>query len=319
MSTTTGFVKPPDPTTLLIVDKRHLFPETTNPLHLHVHPGIGDLAWLYAKFSSLDRPLHLTVAEDKTGRSMPFLDLLPNVIMADYGTQQLDYEYLNLCWNTTYERLLEEEEKGSKLYLSCNNWLDNGNRLEEWIPDLPTDFHFDIPIPQESLSNSLYALPPGGCYIGIHTASIGAADAWNAWGVGEWLGFIQRIHRDFANPVFVLMGAKWDTPMVRQLEMALKPFKQIRYVNLSGRTVLSDAIAIIRRCRYFVGFASGMAILSTILGIPTLMLYPGHLDKLMYSWPPTHSIGMGSYIGLPWGRIADVYQRCFLPLYQALM
>jgi hypothetical protein len=292
-------------------------PSPYRPLHLHVHPGIGDFAWLYCKFSRLDRPLYLTIAEDDSGRSMPFVQMLPNVARVDYGNGKLDYEYLKKCWNGTYAEILEAESKGSKIYASCNNWLDNGRRLEEWLPDLPTDFHFDIPLSADDYNLAERLLPPGAMYFCIHTASLGGVASWDGWGPGEWLDFANAVHLVYPHVVFVLIGAKWDKDLNSQLRPLMLNLK-LPIINLVGMLPLSVSLAVIQRCRYMVGFASGMTILAEIMRIPVLMLYPNHLDLLRYSWPSPQSIASRAYTGELWCRPKSAYRKIITVLEQAL-
>jgi hypothetical protein len=286
------------------------------PLKMTVHPGVGDLSWLLSKFLNCGRPLHLTVCEDATRRSKPFLDLFPSIV-SGYGTGQLAYERLRLCWNGTYAEVLDAESKGFDIYLSCNNWLDSGNRLEEWFPDLPADFHYDIPLPPEAIATSGELLPPGAMYIGIHTASLGGMRAWDGWGPGEWMDFIREVHADYPYVVFVLLGARWDSDMKEQLAPMLERFG-VPVVDIVGQTALPVSLAVIRRCRYMVGFASGMSILANVMRVPVLMLYPAHLRELMNAWPSLESIATGSYAGMVWPRPKTAYRRVSMTIQRAL-
>jgi glycosyltransferase involved in cell wall biosynthesis len=289
----------------------------TTPLKITVHPGLGDLSWLYSKFANLDRPLDLTVCEDATHRSGPFLELLPNVYDYHYSTGQLDYERLKTCWNGTYEEILAAESRGDRIYLSCNNWVDNGRRLEDWLPDLATDFHYEIPLSHDAYIASAHLLPPGAMYIAIHTASLGGMKAWDGWGPGEWLEFIQAIASEYPHIVFVLLGATWDEDMADQLRPLLTQ-SGITHLNLVGKTDLALTLAVLRRCRYVVGFASGVSILANVLQIPTLMLYPSHLHLLMHAWPDLNSIADGSYVGIVWSRPREAYRKVGLQIQRAL-
>lgn len=278
------------------------------PLEITVHPGIGDISWVYSKLVSCGRPLRLRIAEDrKTKRSLPYVDLLPNVESAEYGDMG-DYIPLSKSWNAYYGEFMEAEAEGKELMISANNWLEKGNRLEGYMPDLETDFHYEITTSPRDLDDAVHMLPAGK-KVGIYTSSMGGAVGWNGWEREEWTDFGRRLHKDYPGVTVVLMGAKWDIDLSGLVAGGLAHYG-VPYVNLCGRTPMPLAVEILKQLDWFVGFASGMGVLSNVLWKPCCMLYPDHLVKLMDAWPCPVTLATGYYKGLLWQRPADVLREC---------
>lgn len=278
------------------------------PLHIFTHPGIGDISWVYSKFAHLDRGISVTIAEDsKHRRSDPFVKMLPNIKSSRYGVGMQDYVRLKQTWNATYEEILEAESEGKQLFISANNWVDSGNRLEGWIPDLPTDFHYQINTTKEHKDSAKEFLPGGAMYLCFHTASVEGMRIWNTWGPGEWLDFLGCIRASMRHVVFAMIGARWDRNMAEALLPLMKALKA-DVVDLVGKLDLGTSFEVMKRSRYMVGFASGMTIVANVLRKPCLMLYPDSLPKLMYSWPCPESLAFGTYLASTWKRPRDVYR-----------
>jgi ADP-heptose:LPS heptosyltransferase len=119
------------------------------------------------------------------------------------------------------------------------------------------------------------------------------------WHVEDWREFVRlfrrRISEDFQ---FVVVGADWDSKC-----------KIDHVLDLTGQTSLATLVTMIKRSRYFVAFASGLPILSTVVGTPVCMLYPKNLEGLMYSWPPPEMVMDDSYIGMLWDSPEKVVSR----------
>lgn len=276
-------------------------------LEITTHPGIGDVSWIYSKLANCGRPLKLRIAEDKkTKRALPFAGILPFVSDADYGNVE-DYFPLSKCENAFFSDYLKAEKEGKRLFVSANNHLEAGKRLEEYLPDLPTSFHYEINTSPKDAETAQRLLPSGNV-VGIYTSSEGGAKNWRGWHEGEWLDFCQRIRRETGASIAIL-GAGWDTDLSDKTANLLAT-SGIPHVNLCGQTPMGVAVEVLKRLNYFVGFASGMGILGNVVGKPGLMFYPEHLSKLMTAWPCPVSLGTGRHIGMLWNRPLNVWERC---------
>ncbi|NIW43643.1 MAG: hypothetical protein GWN14_02180 [candidate division Zixibacteria bacterium] len=276
-------------------------------MQIITHPGIGDVSWIYSKLVNCGEDLDLIIAEDKkTSRALPFVDLLPKVSSAEYGTMG-DYIPLSECGNAYFQEYKIAEDLGMDLFVSANNYLEEGNRLEGYLPDLETDFHYPINTSDQDRERARILLP-GGVYLGIYTSSQGGADSWSGWGVHEWSDYVSRVRREFPHVMFVIMGAKWDTDLSDALSRSMNSMG-VEHINLCGKTPMGVAVECLKRLNYFIGFASGMGILSNVLSKPQVMLYPHHLRDLMHSWPCPVSLANGSHQGVIWDRPITIYRK----------
>ncbi len=277
------------------------------PMKITTHPGIGDISWIYSKLVNADTDFDLVIAEDeKTKRALPLTDLLPKVRSAEYGSMS-DYLPLSKCENALFADYQAAESAGKRLFVSANNYLETGQRLEGYLPDLETDFHYPINTSADDQARAATLLPSNNVYFGIYTSSSEGARNWNGWSAHEWTDFIRRIKQAHPHVVFVLIGAGWDRDLSRELAQILIS-DRIYHVNLTGKTSLGVSIECLKRLSYFAGYASGMGILSNVLNMPQLMLYPNHLKKLMHAWPCPYTLANGQHHCMTWGRPVDAFK-----------
>lgn len=279
---------------------------TDGAMRLIVHPGIGDLSWLISKLSTTGEQYDLVIAEDsKTKRAMPLADMVPCIRSAEYGGHDA-YAVLTQCTNARWAEYKQAHAEGKDLYITANWWLDAGNRLEGFLPDLDTDFHYPLVLGEQDHRWAEDLLSGGEKAFGIYTSSAAGVKAWSAWSVNEWLDFMERVHAEYPNVRFYLLGAKWDMDIRLSLLDALSR-KALPHVDLFGRTTLQQAMALIQRLDYFAGFASGLTIMADVLDQPVCMLYPGHLIKLMSAWPDPRNLASGKHQAHVWKRPVDVF------------
>ena len=276
-------------------------------MRLIVHPGIGDISWVLSKLSTTGRKFDLVIAEDKkTQRSMPLVDMVDCVNSATYGGFDI-YYYLSKAGNAMFTEYEQAQKEGKTLYMTANNWVEKGKRLEGYLPDLDTDFHYTLHTEDDDdWAEEIVSRYPST--FGIYTCSIPGIESWKAWSHFEWVDFIRQVNWDFPDTVFFLLGAKWDQDMRFPVVRYLKEF-DIPYVDLIGRTTLPRVTALLKRLDYFAGYASGLTILSNVVNKPVAMLYPRYLTKLMDSWPCPVSLADGSYQGLVWDRPLTIYNK----------
>jgi hypothetical protein len=287
------------------------------PMRLIVHPGIGDLSWVISKLSTTGRMFDLVIAEDhKTRRSMPLVDMVPCINSAVYGGHEV-YGPLSKCGNATFADYLEAERAGVDLYMTANNWLENGKRLEGFLPDLATDFHYTLNIPDKDRQWAVDQVSQSPRAFGIYTSAQGGIDTWRAWSVREWAEFVYQVYCEFPDTVFYLLGARWDMDMRLPMLHALDDLR-VSYVDFIGRTSLPRAVALLHCLDYFAGFASGLTILADVVNRPVCMLYPDHLTKLMHSWPDPANLANGIHQAVVWDRPLLVFNKILPQLHRWL-
>lgn len=278
----------------------------SEPITLHVHPGIGDISWVLSKLATTGEMFDLVIALDKkTSRSLPLAGLVPFINSVRQGTME-DYYVLSQVGNAKWSDYMDAREKGQELYITANPWLEKGNRLEGYLPDLDTDFHYPIRGTVDEVAWAESKLVPCAKHFAIYVSAKGGIDAWSGWYEYEWAEFIRFVHNTFPGTAFYLIGAGWDRDMQAAVNRILD-IEGVEYVDTVGKTSLGKAVELIRRMDYFAGFASGMTILADVMKKPVLMLYPDYLADLMYSWPCPVSMATGSYIGMAWRRPIEVF------------
>ena len=273
-----------------------------------VPAGIGDFSWLWSKFSTIsDAKWEVYVPDSYPQRTKQFVDLLPNA-KGLLGIQS--YRDIIVWGNakgaSTWEQTVRNFGENEFIYIQCNEHLGQGRRLEEWMPDLKTDFHYKFNF---DVNNGRYfsGLLYTGPLMGIHMASIKGIRAWKAWMPEYWNAFLHLVHKDFPDVTFVLLGGTWDIDTASEvIGLAGEDFP-IR--DLTGKTSVSDVIKILNEIDYYVGYSSGLGVLANVLGKPSTTLWPVHQAELIYSWPDPVTVADRNYMGFVYDAPERIYNR----------
>lgn len=278
-------------------------------MQITVHPGIGDISWVLSKISTTGEKFDLVIANDrKTRRAMPLIGLVDCVRTAQYSTRNGDYKLLAGCGNAYWADYVEAGALGRRLYVTANTWLEHSNRLEGFLPDLDTDFHYKLNTTEQDARWAEAAITGTCKTMGVYISASRGIQAWEAWGAYEWAEFITKVRWKYPHTTFVLFGASWDQDM-RQPIRDLLDAARIDYRDFIGHSTLGQSIELLKRLDYHAGFASGMQVLANVVYKPCLMLYPEHLDGLRNSWACPVSIANGDYVGLVWDRPGTIMKR----------
>lgn len=267
-----------------------------------VPSGIGDVSWIYSKLCNAGVPISYELADGWPYRAVPYMQMLEHCAGAKYS----DVEYGTIVRLAERARLWRDiiaEPKGI-YYLECNQHLERGQRLEDWLPDLPTSFHYkladpsprDLVIVNGLLDWETVARP----VIGISAASYRGSKAWDTWGYDQWSPFLKALRAKTGGTI-VLLGGFWDD--------LTHSIAQDGYSDFVGKTSVSQAVEVLRRLDYYVGFSSGLGILRTVLAKPTYMLWPDHQAALASSWAPLDMIASGAYAHSHWLKPNEVLAR----------
>lgn len=257
---------------------------------------------MYSKLKHVE-PLTWLVAEGWPARSVPFLRMLPEVKDADYS--RFDYgdivrfeQVTGIGHTPTWSEL--SRFQGGNLFLEANTHLEQGKPLKDWLPDLPTDYHYDVVIPEEEARRARKLIQSLQRPIwGISAASYRGAEAWKTWGVKPWMEFLSR-WKEFAGGSVLLLGANWD-----DLTFALAC--DGGYTDLVGKTSVPMALSIVKEIEGYIGFSSGLGIVRTVFNKPTLMMWPEHQVELSRSWADPEMLELGSYIAAQWLEPEEVF------------
>lgn len=276
-------------------------------IHLRVPPGIGDFLWLWMKLCGVaaDYEIRLSTAVDggdeTSRRSHPFFDLLPGV--TDLG-QESGWTTPQCVEQTfpvdrSFAELLEVAQ-ARPTFLSPNHWLERGNRIEDMLPDLETNFRPPIlgkPAHQAAAA-SMLPDDPQAIPIAVYVSAHGPVRHWGFWEAEGWLKLIDLVEAALpVRPTWVVIGAKFDHDLTMDFIRGLR-YRNANVVNQLGMHI-GVAVELIRRCRYLFGFPSGIPILSGLLGVPTMMFFPPELERMRYSFVEPEDGGTYRSLHLP--------------------
>ena len=269
-----------------------------------VPSGIGDVSWAYSKLVNVG-PLHYEVADGWPYRTVPFMELLPGVASAVYG--QFNYQDIvvfeqaaKIGHHPTWAEL--NNGRGlERILLEPNRHLEEGKRLEDWLPDVPTSFHYEInarPVDVQRAADllALYERP----WTGISAASYRGSEAWKTWGYAEWSRFLKMLSAEVGGTI-ILMGGFWDD-LTATLEAD-------GYPCTVGKTSVGAAIEVLRKLDFYVGFSSGLGVIRTVLDKNAFMLWPDHQVELSTSWAPPEMLEDQRYAVSLWREPELVWKR----------
>ena len=261
-----------------------------------VPSGIGDISWVVSKL--------INSAEWKDGLEMQIADGWPfraQEYLESVGAKIADPPYGNFRYEDiiTWEAIhpyakWEHIPKNVGRFLMQPNWhLEQGRPLKDWLPDLETSYHYSIKLPV-LLSNVYSSVISEGNWVGISAASYRGHKAWKTWGMSEWKEFCSMIIAEGYG--LVLLGGAWDD-LTQSLE---NEFPKGACVNLVGKTSFPEACSIQKLLKFYIGFSSGLGIIRSVMGLPTMMLWPEHQQPLSYSWADPVDVSEKRYMPSPY-------------------
>jgi len=240
-----GTLKPQVPADRMPVDE--------GQLHLLVPNGIGDFAWVYAKYKNLiddGKDITFWFNDDDTKRVKPYADMLG--VKYDFCT--VDNRDLLLAPG---ELSREDVDEGGIFYVHANRHLESGNKLVDWMPWLP------MQNPAPSIGEWKYK----NNRITVHMCMKSYVEG--NWPVKVWARKLKEIEEKFG-PVCVV-GALWDTAFANQVFQHYSPAHRALDYDLG------DSLYEIVTGRAHIGLDSGLTILAKYLGVPALQAFPDWL------------------------------------------
>ena len=269
------------------------------PLSFVVPPGIGDISWIYSKLVGLNHPLHFIVPGGDHNRAVPYLKLLPVVASCEYGqvANPANSNGGRAGADWTRERLIEEASR-RRVPIEMNTWLEAGNRIEGFMPELATEHHYEVdidPVLRQLAFDALSILRQER-YICLYCASRSMVEHWGGWGPEIWADFAGLLWGAFDIGGFVLIGAGWDRSFADDVLKQIRQQKGgLPIIDLVGKLAIGASLEVVRRSAYLVAFPSGIPILAAVMGNPVLMFYPKHLKPMHDTWADPEMISSGAY------------------------
>ena len=274
--------------------------------------GIGDIAWVMMKLQSFlgDRKVNLQVSAEGPARGLEFAELYPCVDKVEYYA--MGYQQLHRTRHPDDQPL--EYQTKRVVNLTANSHLELGNHISEYLPMYETKYDlWNLDIKQEYKEEYKSLVKPNGDFlIGIYPSSYKTNSNWNCGDPKIWKERIEQMHRYFdhqfsgssRNVKFVLIGAKFDRRMAGAI-MRLVHSTKIPIVNTVGRFHIASTIEMIQNLNVLVSFPSGIGIIGSMVGTPTVMLMPEHLKPMEYQWVPRKVVESKRFIQM---QISDIEQ-----------
>lgn len=166
-----------------------------------------------------------------------------------------------------------------------NRALENGTRLEDWLPEYDTDWKaVSRAVPWNRPVDD--RLPHLTRYVVFYMGAEGA----NSWGNGghnrgglwkpeEWAALGDRIVDDLRCNI-VVVGAGYDASYYRTCVQHLVKQPE-KWVNFIGEWPLMETLSMLRDARAVVSYQSGIGIVAHYLNIPTAMWWRPEGDSIV--------------------------------------
>jgi hypothetical protein len=254
-------------------------------------PGIGDSLWVIMHIINAREKFHWQISASPPQRGKQVFDLLPQLGDCQY-VPGLGYNLIK-ARNVTKMARTWGRIRAQSFFLEANSHLEAGNRIENFLPDLPTSY--TLPFQTQQWATEIdAAFPYEVPLIGIYASSYATSRNWGFWQAKEWFELIDEMYRYLPDAKFVIIGAEWDGPMADEL-MNMIASAKIPYVNTIGQP-LGYVIELMKILDYAFYFPSGLGIISGLLSRPSLMFYsPSAHPRLMRTWADPELIKSGIF------------------------
>src|SRR3989344_2833558 len=280
--------------------------------------GIGDFSWIYSKICHIrpqfGKEVIIQMPSEQPQRGADFVEILRYVKWGGYRNDKNSWEVLiqslpsewppQMGWGPLCQLV--------PIHLAANIHLEMGRPLAEWLPGLPTNYHYPLALTVDTINQAEKIIselprPIFAVYVSNRDKDNIKAGGWSLWGQEEWVGFLRSV---IALPEcragsFVLLGAEWDRDKTEILANNLRGLGN-RVATLIAQP-LGLALRCLERSNYFFGYPSGIGILANVLRTPGVMLLPWLLNKLEKTYADPHDMALNFYKAWPAAKPNDVF------------
>lgn len=237
------------------------------------HGGLGDICWVNKKQFPL--PLHISISNENRSRPRRA------GILAEHLPQVVSYNFANTAftpegndWPPSDDPCCAIGKKFSELdihpgvpfRIECNRWLEGGRRIEDWLPDLPTEHHFEF---RPCGPADLTLRSP--CIV-LHLAG------WPDVPDNVWVAAADLFRT--VGHVYIV-GGSYDFRPRRVYELC---HRGSAGVTLIEDTSWGSLMGLLKSCTYCFGHASGLTALADILKVPGAVFNPRVVPRLVGTW-----------------------------------
>ena len=258
---------------------------------IKVCAGIGDSIWLLQKLVNANEKFHFQIPEQTPQRGKPLFDLLPHIAASAEYVPGLSYTKIDKD-NIQSRKRNWKEIKDREFFLTANRHLENGNRIEEFLPDLATSFRMGYATTEKDVATADKLLyDKSKRYIGIYTTAYSNARNAGGWVMLQWFKLIRLLHIKNRDICFVIVGASYDVGITEELVKEMN-MAGIMNINTTGQP-LPVVIEMLKRFSYFIGFPSGLSIINETLGKDGVMFYTEKDKGIINTWAEPGRIKAG--------------------------
>lgn len=251
------------------------------PLRVAIPPGIGDSHWALQKIRGLSkhhggRLVDVYVGADVFHNTVHYVNLVPfvNSSFEDRArlsniTATLRPHYLDEKWSTLAGC---RNWKKFDYLLHPNGHLENGHRIETFMPEIETDFTYELKIGKEVFD--LVGSKIGRGRILLFLGGVEPNNSFHGgwWKVSDWAKVIELLNSRGLEPAIIGGNNGSDSRYMAMVEKEGKG-RGIQFTNLIGMTNHAEVCALIKMASCWCGLNSGTGIVSAMQGTPTVMLW----------------------------------------------
>ena len=250
--------------------------------------GIGDCHWVCQKLRSLKvmhpgRPLHVHVNTSENHQTMGYLDMMPFVDRAVKDKRapfdiikEMPPSYRDEKWST-----LEGSARwqGFDYILVANGHLELGKRIEDYLPELQTEYNIRLDYPAGTMDRSKELMPEPTVlvYPSGWGPNMGFHKGW--WTARDWCAVFIGLNTAGIEPIVVGAPTRDDRRYWAILERKLIR-RGVKYKSVLGETSLPDICLLLERSLAWTGLNSGLGIVAASMGTPTVMMWADNRYKL---------------------------------------
>ncbi len=309
--------------------------------------GIGDIAWSLMKIQAIrdvqapGEPIDVTLVGGQSNkidsRAIDFVRRFRFINSVDMKAYSL-HAYGPLVHPDGTYNYIEDgmyEFEGEKYcVLVPNRALEQGIRLEDWLPHYPIRWDifrdFQIEVIERIHAAEVHEHIGDFCVFYPGPLAGNTVEGHNRgpiWKPEDWLDLGYQIHREFGLHILVV-GASYDQPYFdKYLAMSPRSSQSSYWTSVIGKTNLGELWALTDRAKFVISYQAGVGIISTYRETPTAIFWRPHgssisgqhyltFDERMASgWVPPNILAAGTHLPLIYGRcspdsiIAEVRQR----------
>lgn len=291
-------------------------------LKVALAPGIGDSLWACTKIPALleaegCKKAYVYIPACEPRRSKEFLDRFSFISNSEYKPFSINVPpHVNDDGTYCYVESQKNWHRQFDWVLCCNGHLERGERLETWLPEIPTCWNLashwrfsgsEIAWGKQFHNAVLFYLGPDAISSG-HNRD-------HRWRPEDWFALAEEVRK--LGLRVVVVGAIYDMGYYARYGYAEGLGK---HECLIGKTDIGELYSACLQSKAVVAYQSGVAIWSVFLGANVVSWWRAHGDSLdpdtyisfneqmAHCWTPPGTMESGRYLPLIYGKTGQVEQ-----------